>query len=60
MSPEQIRGEELTQQTDLFSAGIVAYELFLNENPILGDDISKTINKALNYNVSSILDKTIF
>ncbi len=57
MSPEQIRGEELTPQTDLFSAGIVAYELYLNENPILGDDISKTINKVLNYNVSSILDK---
>ena len=57
MSPEQIRGEELTPQTDIFSTGIVAYELFLNENPILGEDISKTINKVLNYNVSSILDK---
>ena len=57
MSPEQIRGEELTPQTDIFSAGIVAYELFLNENPILGEDISKTINKVLNYNVSQIIDK---
>jgi serine/threonine-protein kinase len=57
MSPEQIRGEELTPQTDLFSAGIVAYELFLNENPILGSDISKTINNILNYNESSILNK---
>ena len=57
MSPEQIRGEELTPQTDLFSTGIVAYELFLNENPILGEDISKTINKVLNYNVAQILDK---
>ncbi|MFZ0452975.1 MAG: serine/threonine-protein kinase, partial [Ignavibacteriaceae bacterium] len=38
MSPEQIRGEELTPQTDIFSAGIVAYELYLNENPILGED----------------------
>ncbi|MFZ0452929.1 MAG: PEGA domain-containing protein, partial [Ignavibacteriaceae bacterium] len=57
MSPEQIRGEELTPQTDIFSAGIVAYELYLNENPILGEDISKTINKVLNYNVSQIIDK---
>ncbi len=57
MSPEQIRGEELTPQTDIFSAGIVAYELYLNENPVLGDDISKTINKVLNYNVSQIIDK---
>ena len=57
MSPEQIRGEELTPQTDIFSAGIVAYELYLNENPVLGEDISKTINKVLNYNVSQIIDK---
>ncbi len=57
MSPEQIRGEELTPQTDIFSAGIVSYELYFNENPILGEDISKTINKVLNYNVSQIIDK---
>lgn len=47
MSPEQIRGEELNQQSDLFSAGIVALELFTQVNPFLGKDINETINKIL-------------
>jgi eukaryotic-like serine/threonine-protein kinase len=51
MSPEQIRGENLTPQTDLFSAGIVIYELFTNENPFIGRDINETVNKILNFNI---------
>ncbi|HSP87677.1 MAG TPA: serine/threonine-protein kinase, partial [Ignavibacteriaceae bacterium] len=47
MSPEQIKGEELTPQTDLFSSGIVIYELFTGVNPLIGKDISETINKIL-------------
>jgi eukaryotic-like serine/threonine-protein kinase len=57
MSPEQIRGEELTPQTDLFSVGIIAYELFMDENPFVGDDVSKTINNILNFDESSIFNK---
>lgn len=47
MSPEQIRGENLSCQTDLFSAGIVAYELLTAVNPFIGRDINETINKIL-------------
>ena len=47
MSPEQIRGEDLQPQSDLFSAGIVVLELFTNENPFLGKDINETINKVI-------------
>ncbi len=54
MSPEQIRGEILSTQSDLFSAGIVAYELFTGHNPFLGKDISDTINKILNFDENSI------
>ncbi|HVO74744.1 MAG TPA: serine/threonine-protein kinase [Ignavibacteriaceae bacterium] len=49
MSPEQIRGEILSTQSDLFSTGIVAYELFTGRNPFVGKDISETINKILNF-----------
>lgn len=57
MSPEQIRGEELKPQSDLFSTGIVAFELFTNENPFLGKDISQTINNVLNFNENEIASK---
>jgi serine/threonine protein kinase len=57
MSPEQIRGENLTAQTDLFSAGIVIYELFTGVNPFLGREISQTINNILNFNEEENLSK---
>lgn len=57
MSPEQIRGEELSSQSDLFSAGIVALELFTQENPFLGKDINETINRILTFNESDIKAK---
>lgn len=47
MSPEQIRGEKLTPQSDLFSAGIVVFELFGGRNPFLGKDVAGTINNIL-------------
>ncbi|HSP88454.1 MAG TPA: serine/threonine-protein kinase, partial [Ignavibacteriaceae bacterium] len=57
MSPEQIRGEELTSQTDLFSSGIVIYELFTGVNPLIGKDISETINKILNFKIEKDFKK---
>jgi serine/threonine protein kinase len=54
MSPEQVRGEKLNAQSDLFSAGIVALELFTQENPFLGKDINETINRILTFDESEI------
>ena len=54
MSPEQIRGEELNPQSDLFSAGIVALELFTGVNPFLGKDINETINRILTFSEDDI------
>ena len=50
MSPEQVQGGRLTSQSDLFSAGIVALELFTEKNPFLGDDVNQTISNLINYN----------
>ncbi len=52
MSPEQIRGEKLTPQSDIFSTGILLYELFSGQHPFLGNDVSATINNILQTNTT--------
>ncbi len=54
MAPEQIRGEK-TPQTDLFSVGLVCFELFTKVNPVLGKDVGETINNILNFNQEKFL-----
>lgn len=45
MSPEQIREAPLTQQSDMFSLGIVLYELLTGHKPFQGDSDYATIFK---------------
>jgi serine/threonine protein kinase len=40
MSPEQLRGEPLTGQSDIYSLGVIAYELLANRGPF--DDAEVT------------------
>jgi serine/threonine-protein kinase len=54
MSPEQIMGDALTPQSDLFSTGIVAFELFTGKNPFLGKDVNETITNILNVDNESL------
>lgn len=56
MSPEQIKGEKLTQQSDLFSLGIVLHELYSGKNPFLGKDVSETINNILSFDEKKIVE----
>jgi len=51
MSPEQIGGSELSTQSDIFSAGIVIFELFSGKNPFIGKDLGETINNILKIDI---------
>ena len=48
MSPEQLREERVTSQTDLFSLGLVIYELLTGKHPFVADNFSALVNRILN------------
>ncbi len=43
MSPEQVRGDPLTGQTDLYSLGVIMYRLLSGRLPFTGDNISNLL-----------------
>ena len=47
LSPEQIRGEELDGRSDLFSLGVVLYELLTRHKPFEGDTITTLVYQIL-------------
>ena len=48
MSPEQLKEDEITHQTDLFSLGIVMYEMLTGKHPFKADNFSRLVTKILN------------
>lgn len=45
MSPEQITGQELTTKSDIYSLGLVLYEIFTGKRAFAGDTINELIRQ---------------
>ncbi len=47
MAPEQVRGESVDTQADIFSLGVVAYELLTGRNPFRAETLAASVFKIL-------------
>ncbi|MEM9293372.1 MAG: serine/threonine-protein kinase [Acidobacteriota bacterium] len=49
LSPEQVRGEPLDGRSDLFSLGVVTFEMLSGRRPFAGDTISTLVYQILHH-----------
>ncbi len=49
MAPEQVRGERADPRADLFSLGVILYELLLHRKPFPADTVTTLVYQILNH-----------
>ncbi len=49
ISPEQLKGQSVDSRADLFSLGVVIYELLLGRRPFKGENITSLIYSVMNH-----------
>ncbi len=56
MSPEQVQEDKVTGQTDLYSLGVVMFELLTGQAPFVATNLSRLIHRIAHEPVPSVLD----
>ncbi len=56
MSPEQVQEDKVTGQTDLYSLGVVMFELLTGQAPFMGTNLSRLIHQIAHKPAPSVLD----
>jgi len=48
MAPEQVLGSQITEQVDVYSYGVMLYEIFAGVKPVTGDTVERIFYSILN------------
>ena len=59
MAPEQVRGQVVTPQADIFSLGVVSYELLTGRNPFRADTLAASVFKIISDDPGKLSDELI-
>ena len=59
MSPEQALGQNLDQRSDIYTLGLIFYELLMGKRPFAGDTAIASLIRRTQERVAPIADKTI-